>query len=339
MFDMIKQHLRKSKYAFIFLWLYRPIYNWKWRERRIFTGGSDNLDKTFFVIRRAGRHTDIFSNFLVFLGWINYAREKGYIPVIDMMSYPNVYLYANQIGKLNAWEFFFKQPYCDNKRYSVEDVYKSKNVILSSGVKYPYMPVDSLEFLENPSKVNFWNELYIKCLEFSDDASKYINEQCESLFNKRKKFLGIHCRGTGYRLLRSSPKNSVGNPLQPSIDKMLERACEVKRMHNCDGVFLATEDVEYFNIFKEFFGSDLFTVNTEYIDAKNIDLIENTDTNFTTDRIDDKRLRGLEYITAMIAYSNCDYRISGINSGTIAALIINPKQSGAFYYDEGRGAK
>ena len=332
----IKNYFRRSKYIKIILKLYRPYFCYKWRQRKIKTSGNENSDKVFFVIRRASRYTGIFSNYLVFLGWINYAEQKGWIPVIDMMTLPNVYLYPDQVGKVNSWEFFFKQPLCEGRRYSIEEVYKSKNVILSNAVKIPYMPADNIKFLEDYNKINFWNNLHNKYLEFSDDTNQFINLQCNNLFNKRAKFLGVHCRGTGYRLLTSTKKNAVGNPMQPSIDKMIEEANKLKNIYECDGLFLATEDIDYFNAFNKFFGNDLFTVDTEYIDANSIDLTKNTDTDYTTNRLDDKRLRGLEYIAAMIAYGKCHYSVSGINSGTIAVSIINPKRQGVFYCDEGQ---
>lgn len=54
---------------------------------------------------------------------VKYARENGYIPVVDMMTYHNQYLYEEEIGTVNAWEKYFLQP----DGYSLNDALNSKN--------------------------------------------------------------------------------------------------------------------------------------------------------------------------------------------------------------------
>ena len=109
--------------------LNEPYTRWKWRERRV-SYGKENPDKTFYVIRRASCKVGLFSHVMTNMGLVKYALDRGYIPVIDMQNTKNTYLEPDQVGKVNAWEFYFEQP-CG---YSLRDIKKSKNVILSNGL-------------------------------------------------------------------------------------------------------------------------------------------------------------------------------------------------------------
>ena len=67
----------------------------------------------FAVIRRTlCPSCGLFSNYIVFLGCINHYLHKGFIPIIDLQSFNNVFndFNANKSNG-NPWEFFFDQPF------------------------------------------------------------------------------------------------------------------------------------------------------------------------------------------------------------------------------------
>ena len=68
--------------------------------------GDFNPEHTIYIIKRDDSRVGLFSNVIVFLGYLKYGIKKKYIPVIDMMNYPNAYLKETEIGVLNSWEFF-----------------------------------------------------------------------------------------------------------------------------------------------------------------------------------------------------------------------------------------
>ncbi|MCR5482414.1 MAG: hypothetical protein K6F52_06430 [Clostridia bacterium] len=330
----IKEIIKASPFAPIAIKLYAPLYDWKWRERKINTGGKLNPQKTFFVCRRVSRYTGLLSDAILMLGHIDYARKKGYIPVVDMMTYPNVQLYDDEVGKINAWEYYFKQPADnDGKRYSLEEVFSSQNVILSDGCYCHDMPKDTTEFLKEDSLIDYWSNVWKQNIEYSDKLQGYL---CSQLNDLPQNLVGVHARGTGYRKFTKLGSKSGGNHVQPTVEYVLDQSICMMVENNCDGILLATEDMEYYQRFKEVLGERLYTVDTQFIDATNIDLQFNLDTAYTTDRINDKMLRGFEYLAAMVAFSKCRIRISGINSGTIIASIMEPNVENSYYYDLGR---
>ena len=124
---------------------------WKWRERTV-SYGNENPDKTFFVIRRATCKVGLFSHVMTNMGLVRYAMENNYIPVIDMQSNLNSYLEESQVGKENAWEFYFEQP-CG---YTLKDISKSRNVILSDGLITEKNEYPTSEIINNMDKCNEW---------------------------------------------------------------------------------------------------------------------------------------------------------------------------------------
>ena len=56
------------------------------------------------------RGTGIFCHLLAFLRWVDFAPRMGYIPVIDMQNGENLYLEDELLGKVNAYEYFYRQP-------------------------------------------------------------------------------------------------------------------------------------------------------------------------------------------------------------------------------------
>ncbi len=72
--------------------------------------GSENPDKTYYVIRSASSVVGLYSYVLTFSGRIKEAISRNMVPIIDMQSIANPYLEETQVGKVNAWELYFDQP-------------------------------------------------------------------------------------------------------------------------------------------------------------------------------------------------------------------------------------
>ena len=66
----------------------------------------------FAIIRRSNCPIcGFFSFYIVHLGCINKFINMGYIPIIDVMSFPNAFNGFNNKSKNNSWEIFFNQPF------------------------------------------------------------------------------------------------------------------------------------------------------------------------------------------------------------------------------------
>lgn len=285
-----------------------PYTRWKWRERKV-SYGEENPDKTFFVIRRATCKVGLFSYVMTNMGLVRYAAERGYIPVIDMQSNQNTYLEEGQIGKENAWEFYFEQP-CG---YGLSDIARSKNVILSCGL------IDENSVF--PGKETAWEEAL--CKEWRSVFSRYfivkeeIQREAKALYRQMfgtEKTVGVLARGTDY--VNNRPKN---HPVQPDAAAMIRDVKAVLEKHGCSRVYLATEDEDIYRQFRTAFGDRL-----KVTDAKRCRDTRDANINdISYEREQDKYLKGKEYLINIVLLSMCDCLIAGNVGGTLGALLMS----------------
>ena len=80
------------------------------------------------------RGTGIFCNLLAFLRWVDFAQRMGYIPVIDMQNVENLYLEDELLGRVNAYEYFYRQP----AGVGVEEGYRAKELYIVNRLDCPY---------------------------------------------------------------------------------------------------------------------------------------------------------------------------------------------------------
>ena len=54
------------------------------------------------------------------------AKEKGFIPIVDMENFTTIYNEEKKIdNSFNAWDYYFEKI----NNYKIKDVYKSSNLI------------------------------------------------------------------------------------------------------------------------------------------------------------------------------------------------------------------
>ncbi len=292
---------------------------WKEHRREL---GKENADKTFYVIRRRDCYCGLFSLFLTNLQRIDDALKAGYIPVVDMQNDFNIYLTADKIGKENAWEYYFKQP-CG---YTLQDISKSRNVIIGSGAvpsMFPYLKIDFLN--GKTGELEYWRKLAAKCMILSDTAAKKVEEEYNKLFMPGDKVLGVKCRGTDYA--NGKPKN---HPIQPTPEQAIAKAEEIFQEQHCTKVFLATEDKAFYQIFSERFGDKLVVSKTEYAEYHGGSAGKEE-----YEREGGDIQAGMDYLVTTMLLAKCHCLCAGCVSGTVAALMLTKGYEYTYLFDLG----
>lgn len=308
----IKELIKKNT------WLNRIYINYKLRERKT-SYGEENSDKVFYVIRRAPCSLGLFSYVSTVLGHIKYAVDRGYIPVVDMQNYANTYLADASVGKVNAWELYFKQP----MGYTLEDIKNSKHIILSwaEGTKeYPYY-----RMVVDPKDYHMWYQYAQKYLCTSDEITRTLFEEQKRLFGD-KRIIGVLCRGTDY--INNRPPN---HPIQPSVAAVIDKTTTAMQEHNYEYVFLATEDEDIYRQFKKQFKDKLLISKARLY--KNTGHKNINDVVF--DRKNDPYLRGREYLVTIMLLSRCNYMVAGCVGGTYGAMLLTKGFEGMYVFFEG----
>lgn len=265
--------------------------------------------KQFLLIRRPDKGIGLGSYILTNLGQIHYAVTNGMTPVIDMQNYENSYLEKDEVGKLNAWEFYFKQP----AGLCINDI-KLRNCKIVENAPV-FMPCDSMDFLTNEKFVKYWQDFTKKYLILNDTTKLYIDELFKEISsNNSVRLLGVLCRGTDY--VKTKP---YGHSAQPEVDDVIAKAEEVMKEKCCDKIFLATEDISILSRFKAHFGEKVtYTEAMRYGDTLDKRLTE-----YSFNRQRDKYFKGREYLESLVILSKCQCLIGGRTNGTLCSLMMS----------------
>lgn len=278
--------------------------------------------KSYLIIKRSDQGIGLGSYILTNLGQMHYAFKNGMTPVIDMQSYLNSYLESNEVGKCNAWEFYFKQPAgIGLSQISLRDC----ETIDGAPV---FLPYDSMDFLTNDNLVKYWQAFTKENLKLTDEMNIHINKTMNELFvQSNNNILGVLCRGTDY--INTKP---YGHPVQPSVYEVIAKAEEVIKTQGCSKVFLATEDASILNVFKECFKEKLiFTNAMRYGETQGKRL---TAIRFNRER--DKYFKGLEYLESIVLLSRCQCMIAGRTNGSLLALLMSEGYRYMYMWNKGR---
>ena len=139
---------------------------------------KDYANAKFAVIIRNCEVCGLFSFYITSLGFIHKFLLEGYIPIIDIKSFPNT-INGFTTSKENYWDNFFLQPF----GYTLDEVIKNAKNITNITI-YDCNPRPDRLIFENLSVQNFWHnfankyspvrkEIYIKKTIRPSYSSKY----------------------------------------------------------------------------------------------------------------------------------------------------------------------
>ena len=283
--------------------------------------GSTKYEKTPYIIRRDG-YVGLFSYFITTLGGIAHAVENNMIPVVDMKNYPNSYLFDDEVGKINSWEYFFNQP----GGISVDDALKEKKVVMGRRNPTYVFPNPNYyrDWLSDTHKLDYWRHIAEKYIRFTQPVLDKFESDKKELFDNKSKILGVSCRGTDYVSLRGKH-----HPIQPKPEDVIKKAEDVVRNEAFDYVYLTTEDKNIVEKFQNEFGERLILPKREYVkfDYKGKKQI----IVYSTGRNQDKLVQGVEYIVSMLLLNECQGLITSITSGVMAMMCLRKKPFDYFY--------
>lgn len=294
-----------------------------WKTNKV-SFGDLHPEKTFYLIR----------NPITFEGFVDVVRYSVYrmsmlkkkrgniIPVIDLGEWGD----GNQFTKdgENIWTMFFNQ----NTNIPLEEVYKSKNVIIADMAQLALNP-----FLSEEISFQDWKELLKGKFGFKPEIQKSLDEKQGELFKdyQGKRMLAVVGRGSDYT--SSLVDGIVRKPIMP--EEFLE---EVKRLvmeHNFDGIFLATEETRIFNLFKNSeLGDRMVSVAQKRIDYEDERFKDKLLSDIYAEMDRDGYKDTLDYLLILYCLSKCDALVATTNCGAYSFPVgLNAgKFEFAYYY-------
>jgi len=275
--------------------------------------GSKYPDKIFYVIRRKPPGAGLLSNFHWVMNHVIYAIEKGYIPVVNMENYKTYFnencpIETSNGKTINAWEYYFEQP-CG---YSISDIKKSKNVILSDLNKYSIVKPLEL-YNDNKTIMQKYNNIITNYLKFNKNIIKHFIEAKDNLFKNKNNILGVLYRGTDM-------KTAQLHYTPPSLEETTKKTLQIFNDENFSYIFIRTEEQEAIDSFYKVFDKNIIILS-------NINRFQNYNTGEIADLNQKNSIsaynEGLDYLTEIYFLSQCDGIIASKVNGTNLALGLN----------------
>lgn len=301
-----------KKLIIIFIFVF---YNKKFEINKIYKR-EDNIDYTnsnFAILRRIDCPIcGFFSYYIVYLGCINKYLLEGFIPIVDLQSFDNIFNGFNfTSSKNNPWEYFFKQPY----GYTLNTVkVKAKNIYYFECKDDIIRP--NVKILFNKVINDFWHNIAHIYVPLKLDILLEANKIIKQLFNNTNNILGILVRGTDYISLK--PKD---HPIQPSPRMVIRDIKEIDKKNKYEWFFISTEDDSIREIFINEFKQKLkflkYNKKLNYSKKHFLGYNENIKGNMKFTKI---------YILNMIILSKCIDIICSQTSGAIGLFILRNKK-------------
>ena len=183
----------------------------------------------------------MFSNVTFILNKIKFAEKHNLIPIIDMRNFTTIYNEKTKIlSTNNAWEYYFEKL----NKYSLHFAYKSKKYYISENKLSGDFSLDILS-----KKIN----KYFKLIKFKSYLLKKSKAFIKKNFKKNDKILGVHFRGTTYKVAQKHAFPATSKIMIKHVKKLI-------RNYDYNKIFISTEEQKYLDIFKkEFKDMCLFT--------------------------------------------------------------------------------
>ena len=250
----------------------------------------------------------LFSYYIVHLGCIINYLKHGYIPILDVGSFTNIFTGYKEVDN-NLWEEFFEQP-CG---YTLAQVVKMKNIQISECQCVCDMP-DEKTVYSNNIMWDYHHQIQEKYMSVKKNIYKEVDNIWQDLFGNSKNVLGILIRGTDYRA-----NEPHGHSVHPSFKIVINDTITMNKKYNYDFIFLATEDNKIRNAFIKKFGDKL-----KYLIPKKKVYYSAGDGFLTYNRNVFGNMDFLKtYLYSIIILSKCVDIISSRTSGAAGAFILS----------------
>ena len=290
--------------------LYMLLRDYQGREHMV-RYGDDNSDKTIYVIRqKRGSGEGLLSIFTWIMGRIDYADRNGYVPFVDVDCGEGCSLFGR----------YFRQ----KSELTREEVYRSRNVILSGWDSKPVYPgwCNWINLDYNEQK----NALFEKYISFSDEVMDAVEHELSNI--DPQKCLGLYLRGTDYTKLKP-----FGHPIQPALEDVKQHIDRIMKSQSLHHIYLVTEDKSIYEKVSEAYPGQVLTVKEDrfWQEQDRGELIGQI-----IERNGNIEDNNILYLVKIILLSRCSAFVGGRTNGSVAANAFNGgKYAERFVFDVG----
>ena len=223
---------------------------------------------------------------------------------------------------MNPYEYYFEQP-CNFDK----DMYENVGLI----VKYLPRNRQMAEVLNGNSPyqateeyINQMGRIMRKYLRFNEKTQKIINDQLKTT-GANKEMLGVHIRGTDYKLNWKDHPQYVPPEVYYKYIDMAIKKFDFKK------IYIATDDQDILREFIAHYGKDKVVFSQNSIRTNGTEGVHILS---GVKRMNHKYLLGVEVICDMCMLAACGGLISGLSQVSLASRIYKKSKREAFLYDK-----
>lgn len=267
---------------------------------------EQEYEKNVLIIQRLNIMVGMFSDYIVFLHYIERAIERNMVPVIDRKTNKNYYLDADK--SINTWELFFEQP-CN---LSLDDIDSTKHSI--SRCYTSDMCSVSLLNCKEKDVIDYWRKFSKKYIRLNANTKAHVIQWRKKLIDG-KRILGVAIR-EGYNIWFQKTMTGKNHALQEDVKTVVKDVEKKLSEWNCNYVFLACQSVETEKLFESVFKDRLiiYPRKREMVDGLKAHSQRTKEQEYQNE---------LDYITEMNLLASCTCFICSENSGAEAAFIMS----------------
>jgi TfoX/Sxy family transcriptional regulator of competence genes len=288
---------------------------------------GDPKKPTYYIIRRMSENTGLLTHYRLVMGHVCYALSKGWLPVVDMQNYANPYLAPEKLGKENAWEYYFEQPF----RVNLEQAYNGDNVVLSNGDCVKPYPDYSMNLAQKKNEELIEWRMLIKMgfLQIKPTLTEEIATLRPKLFSLEENIIAVILRGNDY-----TDKKIKGRPIPPPIEFATKTVGDKFRDWACDKILLMTKDNSVAETFKNNFGDRCVLLDQVYSVCYDTDK-DNLANFHVADAKDEYFLKGEEHLAQAILLSGCKSFIAEKCNDTTSVMLLANKFEHMHFFNLG----
>lgn len=277
------------------------------------------------MIRRRPPAWGLFSNIFFVIQGIIYCEKNGYIPIVDMENYwvGELSSVKKINGTHNAWCYLFEQV----STYSLDEIYKSKNVILSNGYrileKDHWLLLKSHELIMSREKLKYIGDIisrYIKMNSFSIDfvagAKANLNWNSEDT-------LGVFVRGGNYYFNAGSKSEDI-----PEYENLKKEIETLVKSNEIKSIYICTENLLFYRKLKSDLKSLNVINNLRYPDDLTIENWQSQQKLTFDNSVLLGYERSLIYLTEIMLLSECKFSLFTNSNASTYALCLSDLELG-----------
>lgn len=282
---------------------------------KIESRGNEYSGRVVYHIGAYGCSVGFFAEFLYTLIRLYFAEDRGFTPFV---YWGKEFLYYEPDGvneEHNAFLYYFEP---------VTDIVSTENAahVLMATDDHIHSVQDRLNthgYAVSDEYMNELSSMINKYIHYNRKTLEYLERNYNELVGERRA-LAVHFRGTDYR------RQYNNHPVFVTIEQEIKKVHEIFDKKDYDIIFLATDEQEAVNRFRDEFGDKIRT----FEDTWRADGGDESVAYSKANREHHRYLLGLEVIRDQYMLTRCPGLVCGISNLTLSARMMRK----AWYKDD-----